>query len=144
VPPPLQKETLTIPGYAQNGIRFEATSTSNHRITILEGAYNTWPPGSGSENQWRTIIHIYKNSDIHWGKTSYGFIQPIEQDFAIGRFESSANTTQEDAEVSVKGQSIEIYLQAGDFLIFVPIDEKDSYAENRGEIILEVSFHAGM
>jgi len=121
-------------------VRFDASSTGKYRFTILRGAYSSWPTERETDNQWRTIVYIYKNRSISWGPR-LEITEPINPDFSVGLWESPSLDSREEAEAAAKGMYVEIDLQAGEYLIFVPIDDQtgyNSFGANRGEVTIQV------
>jgi len=134
-PYPTYVEIIRVPGYAENGFTFNCKIDGRYVITIDSGAYSGWPsddhPGY---NGWRTRIHIYKNRSVEWGSRA-DFIEPVRPDYAIGQWEKPSKN---EAESAALGMNITVDLQSGDYLIFMPIDEQDSYSDNRGEVVLNI------
>jgi hypothetical protein len=67
----------------------------------------------------------------------------VNPDYSVGSWNFDAWTTQEQAISAGKGSAITVSLQAGDYLIFVPVDERTAYnypAPNRGKVSIEVSW----
>jgi len=91
-------------------------------------------------------MHIYKNRPIEWGWRTWGdekYNEPVNPDYSIGLWNFDAWTTKEQASSAAKGMTITIPLTAGDYLIFVPIDEREAYnypGLNRGAVIIQISW----
>jgi hypothetical protein len=139
-PTPTPKpQTFIIPGYQDAGVRVNIPTTGIYRFTIEDGAYSPWPTDNYPGNRgWFTLLHIYKNRSITWGKTPWEKIGPIEPDFTLGVGEYMPDKN--DAISAAKGASLNLKLGANDYLIFVPIDEQGQYADNRGEIEMSITF----
>jgi hypothetical protein len=141
---PYVVETLTIPGTAQNGIRFEAPDDGRYRVDFVEGAYDSWPPGDPSKSLWRTIIQVYANRPIEWGfRPNDDFEEPVNPDDFIGWWEDEAISSPDEAAQLAenrKPRSKVFDLQEGDYLLLVPIDQNDAYtySANQGEVTVEI------
>ena len=140
-PVPVVVGTVRVPGYLEDGARFNCEKTGRYVITIDSGAYSPWPTDDYPGNQgWLTTLYIYENGSVEWGTRETGLTGPVSPDYSIGWGEPKP--TQSEAESVARGMSITVDLQAGDYLTFVPIDEQTAYnypANNRGEVVLSVS-----
>lgn len=134
-------QTLVVPGYAEDGVRFIAPATGTYQIMIEGGAYSPWPNNTYPGNQgWMTKLFIYKNHAISWGNRESGLVGPIGPDLTLGMGDPIPDRI--EAEDVGKGMSVSMHLLANDKLIFVPIDEKGAYdspENNRGEVRLRIS-----
>lgn len=138
--PVFPMQIIVVPGDLEEGEIFECRFTGSYKITVEQGAYSPWvtddiaPDGKA----WFTSLQIYKNRSAEWVQTPDGLLTPQNQDYDIGVWEHVA--TQVEAEANGMGKSKEIDCKAGDYLLFVPIDEKGvAYNDNRGEVVLQIS-----
>lgn len=136
-------ETLNVPGAAEAGVTFTAPETGTYAITIVAGAYSPWPRDNDAHNQWRTLLYIYRDRAIEWGDRGYGLLEPFHPDYSLGLWENDASLPAEAAAAEAgKGSQIHVDLQAGDRLLFVPIDQQGAYASpapNRGSVTVTVA-----
>lgn len=139
-PVPPAAATVRVLGAIEEGITFTAPpspSAGAYAITIEGGAYSPWPSDEYIGNKgWVTILYIYKNRPVQWGTTWTGLEGPVSPDDQIGVGE--ARRDPEEAESMAQGMRITVQLQAGDELTFVPLDERGSYSDNRGEVVLTI------
>jgi hypothetical protein len=123
---------LTVAGTVQNGVPFTAQESGTYLITIINGAYCTYPgPHCKSE------VRIYKNKPIQWG------ILPGDKDTEPVNFDARVGDGMEREEshalAVAKNMSTTIDLQSGDQLLFVPADVKDKYSDNNGQVVLNIA-----
>lgn len=137
---PIDVGAFQVEGYQENGVSFEATVTGRYKFTIIGGAYSPWPTDDYPGNQgWLTTLYIYKNREASWGTRETGLTGPVNPDYSIGS--GTILPSKEQAEDLARGKFISIDLSAGNYLLFVPIDEKTAYnfpSNNRGEVLLSV------
>lgn len=139
VPQQVESYDLLIPSYQESGVRFDAPRNGTYTISFIGGAYSPYANENGNDNKWRTILQIYKNRDIEWGKR-LTFTEPINSDFHLGDFETG-NPTEAEAEARAKGTYINLTLNKGDYLIIVAVDQKGAYlfeGRNRGNLYLQI------
>jgi len=137
--PEPQKQVFTVPGYQDAGVKLPIPATGLYRITVEDGAYTPWPTDDHPDFRgWTTILPVYKNKEIVWGMTDHNLPGPIQADLNLGIGGYILDMNQ--AISTAKGASLNLQLEAGDYLVFVPYDEKGQYADNRGEMKLSVTF----
>lgn len=143
-PAPRLIQTINVPGTAQAGEVFVVPETGRYRFDYNSGAYAVWPQDHPNANRWRTLIHIYQNRPIEWGyRPGVDVEEPVNPEDFIGWWEDNqVSSVAAAAELAqkLKPQSRVFELQAGDRILFVPIDENNAYtyATNRGEVTIDV------
>lgn len=143
--------TFSVPGSQEEGIAYTAVLPGRYNIGVVDGAYSSYPEGSGY-GVWRTRINVYVNRLVEWGErkrehqddnTTLVYLEPVNPDGIIGSAEIS---TQERANIAgVSWPPLTFDLEAREYLVFVPIDDKGWYKNpepNRGQVILQISLHA--
>lgn len=128
-PPSVQTEfpDIIVSANANNGVQFSVPESGNYKFTIKEGVYCT------SSTLCRSIIRGYLNREIVW-KDSYGLPHPMEQDYELGCWE---NQTANNDNCAV-GLSVVIYLNAQQYIRWVIMEDKNSFFDNKGSVVLSV------
>jgi PKD repeat protein len=130
----LESQTIYIPGNVE-GTTFKADVAGLYKFTITGGAYEDCPPDCqisyDSQENWRTILHLFKNRDIDWGNNV-----PTNSDFVIG--DGNEQLTPELAEQIGIGSNISIYLKANDYINLIASDCRYCYGDNLGGINISV------
>jgi hypothetical protein len=123
--------TITILGNSADGNLFTANQSGSYIIKYVDGAYSTFP--ISSQKLWQTSVRIYKNRPVAWNQNAIG---EFDYNFlAFGEVDSK-----EQALSNAKGSSIIINLSQNDYIYLIAVDTKNSYADNPGEVILEILF----
>lgn len=138
-PTPIEVEMLTVLGSVETGEPFpvEMSGVGGYLITVESGAYSPWPSDDHPGNQgWLTMLYVYKTRDVEWDIRESGLEGPVNPDYEIG--DGEPQLKREDAERSARGMRITVELQGGDYLTFVPLDERAFYYDNRGDVILSI------
>ncbi len=122
-----------IPGYAEQGVQVNIPASGTYRVLYVGDAYSPWP----SENEagyrgWTSMLNVYLNRAVEWGTTDFGLEGPINQDYFIGPGEYLPSV--EEVEAHAEGYYITLDLNAGDYLILIPIDEREQFSDNRGQV----------
>jgi hypothetical protein len=137
-----ESNLIIVPAYKDEGVRYDIDKSGNYSFKIIEGAYSPYAYEIDGDNKWRTAINVYINQDIQW-ETKGKYFSPYNEDFRLGAMESEKYNTRDAAELVGKDCYFDTYLNKGDYLIFVTIDEKNSYifdGKNRGSIIIEIEY----
>lgn len=123
----------------EDGFRVDIDTSGVYRVAYLGEAYSPWPneqyPGYRG---WTNIVKIYVNRSVEWGQTDYGLIGPINEDDYLGP--GGYHLDKNQAIASATGDSRTFRLNAGDYLILVPLDEKGRYSDNQGKVDIEVAY----
>jgi hypothetical protein len=117
---------IIVSAKANNGVKFIATEDGYYQFTMLDGVYCT-------PIICRSIIHGYLDRNIIW-ENWYGNPHPMDQDYEIGCWEQQ---TAENINCG-NGMSVEVYLKANQYINWVIMEDKNSFADNTGEIRLSV------
>ncbi|MEM4203972.1 MAG: hypothetical protein QXS54_07885 [Candidatus Methanomethylicaceae archaeon] len=148
-PKPTLLGKLHIPGNLEEGVRFIANKNGRYIFTYIGGAYSPWSDAQPTQARWRTSIAVYRNRPIEWAQRPYNpeddksiiYKEPSNPDGFIGQYDV---TTQSEAiSVAKSASSLQFDLQAGEYLIFIALDDQGWYnnpAPNIGEVIFEISF----
>jgi hypothetical protein len=122
---------ITIPSNAQNGVPFIAPTNGKYQITFVDGAYTTY---LGSA--WTSEIVIYKNQPIQWSNMP----QPGPEHFAafIGTGNEKDSAAASIADAKTSNPTVIFSLQTGERLLFVAVDVKGKYGDNKGQIVLRI------
>lgn len=120
---PISEQQITVLGHQEQGVIVTISTTGEYDIRIVDGAYSPWPADNSTNNQWRTILYVYRNRPIEWGTTSYGLVQPENADYTdLGLWEDNVQWPTVSATACAgKESTTTAELRAGDRLIFVPI-----------------------
>lgn len=131
---------LSVPGRAGDGVEFQAPQNGNYTFTIAAGAYSPWPgPSYPGYQGWTDVLFIYEDRPVQWGRqSSTGLTEPISPNAQLGAWIYSP--TQSAAASASQGVSQQFTLKQGDTLTFIPIDQQGVYADNQGEVTLNVTF----
>jgi hypothetical protein len=122
---------LTVVGTAQNGVPFTALASGTFLITIVDGAYCTYPGP-----HCKTELRIYKNKSVKWGiLPGDKNLEPVNFDARVG---DGAEREEAQALAVGKSMSTTIDLQNGDQLLFIPADIKNMYSDNSGQVVLNI------
>ncbi|HFD87568.1 MAG TPA: hypothetical protein ENJ35_07825 [Gammaproteobacteria bacterium] len=124
---PLDLPDVIVSGNASNGVLFIAPEDGNYEFTIKEGIYCT-PP-----SRCRSIIRGYLNREISW-KENDGLPQPMDADYELGCWETAIAN---DPDCGV-GLSTIIFMQKEQYIRWVAVETKGSFADNTGAVILRV------
>lgn len=135
---PLKEDlgTLIVPGDAHEGVRFDADKSGAYLIRIRSGVYSPWPQANDDNEQWRSILYIYRNREVEWKQKPWG-LEPDNPDYTLGLWENPGEE-REMAEQRGINATVGIALQPGEFIRIMPIDVQDAYQGNRGEVILHI------
>lgn len=142
VPPVVnqQLDPIIVSGLNQQGSTFTASNNGTYTFRIIGGPYSPWLDESDEGYRgWLTLLSVYRNRDGIMGVTDSGFRGPVDADSYIGwgDYRSTTDQAMSDAQ---SNPTYSIYLSAGEFITFVPIDEEGYYGDNRGDIILSVQY----
>lgn len=137
--PELETINRTIWATEENGDRVDITKTGVYKVEYIGDAYSPWPDEQAQDYQgWTTIIRIYINREIEWGLTEFGLIGPINFDNYLTSGGYYIN--QNDAITNATEKSRILTLKAGDFLVFVTLDEKGRYFDNREKVDISITY----
>lgn len=123
----------------ENGIQVSINTAGLYKVTYVNDAYSPWPNDQSDGYQgWTTIVRIYINRSVEWGKTEYGLIGPINQDdyLSPGGYYLDKNQAMRTS----TGDSRTFRLNAGDYLVLVPLDEKGRYRDNQGKVDVGITY----
>jgi hypothetical protein len=132
---------IVIPVWAieENGVRVNISSSGVYKISYLDDAYSPWPNEQYEGYRgWTTIVRIYINRTVEWGKTEYGLIGPINFDGYLSK--GGYYLDKEQAIASAAGDSRTFRLNAADYLILVTVDEKGRYSDNQGKVDIGITY----
>ncbi len=137
----LEPVTSVIPVWAieENGVQVNINTSGVYKVEYLGDAYSPWPNKQAEGYQgWTTIVRIYVNRAVEWGRTEYGLIGPINQDdyLSPGGYYLDKN----QAISTSAGDSRTFRLNAGEYLIFVTLDEKGRYSDNQGKVDIGITY----
>jgi formylglycine-generating enzyme required for sulfatase activity len=127
------------------GDRFTATADGIYRFTIEKGAIRICPPDPNLPDcgTWNSQLMVYKNRDILWGSYENKDLRvaanlyPVRNDYGIGvNYFSTDLAVMEKVN---KGRYVDIPLEKGDYLIFIPSDCQSCYGDNEGGVDISVS-----
>jgi hypothetical protein len=136
-----QPVTNVIPVWAieENGVRVNISTSGVYKVAYVGDAYSPWPNAQYEGYQgWTTIIRIYVNRPIDWGKTEYGLIGPINPDNYLGPGGYYLDKNQ--AIAKSQGDSRVFRLNAGSYLMIVTLDEKGRYNDNQGKVDIGITY----
>lgn len=133
--------TNIIPVWAieENGVQVNISTSGIYKVAYLGDAYSPWPNEQYEGYRgWTTIVRIYVNRPVEWGRTEYGLIGPINQNDYLGPGGYYLDKNQAIA-VST-GDSRTFRLNAGDYLLLVTLDEKGRYSDNQGKVDIGITY----
>jgi len=133
--------TSVIPVWAidENGVRVNITASGIYKVSYLGDAYSPWPNEQYEGYRgWTTIVRIYVNRPVEWGRTDYGLIGPINQNDYLGPGGYYLDKNQ--AIATSTGDSRTFRLSAGDFVTLVTLDEKGRYGDNQGKVDIGITY----
>jgi len=126
-------ETTIFVSAVEEGTTYNAPSTGTYRFTITGGAYLA-DPAKG----WEAKVMLYKNRSIDWSGPNNTH---TNWDYLVGypgdRY-PDFKPTREEAEQLGKGQSIDIFLNKDEYLIFMVFDSKGDFVDNLGGMYVQV------
>lgn len=121
---------LTVSSRDENGATHICSSSGDHQITIIGGAYN--PFGENAAGWWRTIIYVFKG-EIVWDNNN----EPLSP-FPLGNYQTPGNS-RESAEAAGLGRSVVVPCSAGEMLRIVTVDTRGSYQHlNSGDMSMAI------
>lgn len=134
-----QSQTLYLPSTAEYGVTFSAPASGNYRFTIIGGAWSPVPEESPENMNWLAWAVIYKNRNVQFepDPNRPGLWVPVVSDFVVG--DQTYYPTYAMAEAAGKGLFVDIPLNKGDYLVFLPPDHRDWYYDNRGGIYFNIT-----
>lgn len=133
--------TNIIPVWAieENGVRVNISTSGLYKVSYLGDAYAPWPNEQYEGYQgWTTILRIYVNKPVEWGRTDYGLIGPINHNDYLGPGGYYLDKSQ--AITVSMGDTRTFRLNAGDYLLFVTLDEKGRYSDNQGKVDVGITY----
>ena len=130
-PTPISIETITLLGNSNEGKLFTANQSGMYILKYIDGAYSTFPVSN--QGLWQTSVRIYKNRPVAWEQNSIG---GFDYEFAAFGEVSS----KEQAMSNANGSSISIQLSQNDYIYMIAVDGKNNYADNPGEVVIEILF----
>lgn len=135
-PTPISVGIFVVPGNSTEGYRFNVTVSGIYYFRYVSGSYSTYPIDripTGTPT-WLTSLRVFRNRPSEWNGIAIS-------DFPdINAFDTDYSFSSNQAESKVVGQIVIVTLSAGEYLIFVAVDEKPYYSDNPGEIVIEVLF----
>lgn len=126
-----------MPGDLNIGETWKVPEAGTYSFSIISGVYSPWESDSYPDNQWRSIIYIYRNRPIDWVQRQWG-LEPGNPDYQIGNWEIPGES-KADAEARAVGTYKDLSLVQDDILTLVAVDVKDSYNGNRGGVNFNIS-----
>jgi hypothetical protein len=123
---------LIVSANANTGVQFTAPTSGNYQFTIQEGIYCT--SSTPTTNLCRSIIRGYLERDIVW-KDWNGLPHPMEPDYEMGCWEQE---TSNNRNCSV-GRSVVMYMNAQQYIRWIVVEDKNSFADNQGSVVLNVA-----
>lgn len=133
--------TSVIPVWAidENGVRVNISTSGVYKVAYLGDAYSPWPNEQYEGYRgWSNIVRIYVNRSVEWGQTDYSLVGPTNQDDFLGP--GGYYLDKKQAIASATGDSRTFRLNAGDYLILVPLDEKGRYNDNQGKVDIGITY----
>ena len=131
-------ESIYIDAKNDAGVRFTARESGIYRFTIINGAYSRFAVDDVSAGSyWNNGIHVFKDRPIEWIANPAGGFGPDAMDYYLGT--GIENPTRSVAEQGGIGNSVEVPLNAGGYVIIICPDTRDGYANNRGGMYVHVN-----
>ncbi len=126
---------MVVPGNAGRGVKFKPTVDGTYIFTIKDGAYSPFNQ-DGQGTFWRSILKFYVNKEIQWG-TNETFKQPnpLNEDIILGCWDKA---TKNEVVNCSRNLSTTINLKANDELTIIAMEDKNSFDDDRGEVILRI------
>lgn len=130
------KINFSVPGNIEGGTRIDISTAGFYQLGYVGNAYSPWPSDGYEGNRgWATHVQAFINRPVEWGMTSYGLIGPINFDVYLGA--PDYHLAQNAAIAATRGKVASAgYLNAGDYITFVVVDERGVYSDNRGQVDL--------
>jgi hypothetical protein len=120
-----------------NGTPFTFDKAGTYEIAYEGGTYSTGLEQGGK--QFRTAVHIYKAIDgIRWGDR-VGFFEPLNALFILGCRADNQPANEQTEIDCAKKTNFTAHFEKGESLIFVAVDERESYGDNRGSVTVRIS-----
>jgi hypothetical protein len=136
-PEPVALGIIKVPGNSNQGVQLKIKEAGLYAVRYKSGSYSTFPNSeiSAGQKTWLTMIHIFKGAQAEWdGET-------LKHEAV---YKSVANTgfwpSSEEAENVAQDSNVQAYFNYGEVLTLIADDNRVSYADNPGEVILEVLF----
>lgn len=133
---PIFVETMVLPGNTNEGTKFTATQPGFYVFNYVSGSYSVLPvdeipPGMDT---WRTTFYVFLNRPAEWQTNTLTYYP----EYVFGRIHYTSSDA--EAEKAAQGQTLTVNLKKGDYLLFVPHDQKPEYSDNPGEVLINVLF----
>lgn len=120
------------------GITYTIDKPGRYEIAYDGGTYSTGPLEQGGK-QWRTVIHIYKRPEgILWGGEDQ-YNEPTNPKYALGCRADQQPTNEQTQVTCAKNTSFTAQFEQGETLVFVAVDDKGSYGDNRGTVHVKIN-----
>ncbi|MCG8376299.1 MAG: hypothetical protein MI702_07435 [Chlorobiales bacterium] len=128
---------LRVLGNSNQGIQLVTESTGYHLFEYRGGAYSGWPINAEPEGRdtWLTAVRVYSGDQPTWDGKVLTFDGLILRIADMG-YQSSA----EEAELLAQGQNGQVWLEEGDVITLIAVDDREAYSDNPGQILLEWFF----
>lgn len=136
ISPPQLVDTIHVSSNAHNGVELPTQEDGTYLLKIRSGVYSPWPENTGQDEQWRSIIYLYKNREIEWVQREWGS-EPGFPDFQVGYWEIPGET-RDEAELRALDSTTGMVLEGGDLLRLIGVDVQSSYGDNRGDVVIDV------
>jgi hypothetical protein len=130
-------DTVTVQGNALNGNEYQIQQAGSYAVEIESGAYSPWGDDTVKNGQWRAFAYIYKNRGVKRGDSTWGSNVPITPDFIVG-CEIDMGSRSKAEECGIGARSNLGTLEPGDKLLFVAMDERQAYSENRDSLKVKI------
>jgi len=123
----------------EEGVRVNVNAPGVYNLAYLGDAYSLWPEAQVTGYKgWTTLVKIYFNRPVEWGRSQSGLIGPIDAPEFMG---DTGFYIDRDAAINVtQGASRSFRLNAGDYLTLVVFDQKGKFGDNRGKVDIGITY----
>lgn len=129
--------TVRIFGNSNQGVQVQISETGIYRFSYRSGSYSTYGIGMSPSGvkTWLTAVHIFRGDSAKWeGRT-------ISTEGLLAKMADTGYWFAEsEAENAGDGKYTELYLNNGDILTLVAVDHFDAYADNPGQVVVELFY----
>lgn len=136
-PPKTLIEELTIPGYDGDGVPYVIRYTGKYTFRYVGGAYAVHKLDNPGAKTWRSEIRVFLNQEVPWKN---GEIERNKRLFYLGHQHPGYETEEEVKKDPDKKRHHVEYLNEGDKLYFIAVDDEGAYDQNRGQVTIEIQF----
>jgi hypothetical protein len=126
-------QTITVPANRNGGTVFTASHAGTYTFEYLDSAFAPFA-GDVTLVAWSTLVVAFPGSHPYWSGNDLDYQQAA---FVIG---SGGYPTKQDAIGATTGESVSVTLNADGQIVLLVGDNRDSYADNSGDIKFRVHF----